>query len=123
MSCSQLPLKRGAPATYRYTIKTAAGALRPFAAGEYAVLTVGSVTTDGASVLQKTTTNPVQGETTVGSAVATFYFTADDTNDTLILRMYQADIWIGGNANSPIAVDDIINVTVYGRVNPTPPGP
>lgn len=123
MSCSKCPLKRGAQATYYYTVKTASGALRAFAAGEYAVLTIGAVTNQGSSVLQKYTNNGAQGSTTVGSAVAQFYFLPTDTNDTLTLSSYQADIWIGGADDSPIPIDDIITVTISGRVNPSPPGP
>lgn len=122
MSCSKCPLKRGAQATYYYTVKTAAGAARPFAAGEYAVLSIGAVTNQGSAVLQKSTANSSQGSTTTGSAVAEFYFLPTDTNDTLTLGSYQADIWIGGADDSPIPVDDIITVTVSGRVNPSPPG-
>ncbi len=123
MTCSTLLLKRGSPATYYYTVKTPAGALRPFAAGEYAVLSIGTVTSTGSALLQKSTANPIQGETTVGSAVATFFFYDDDTDDTLTGANYSGDIFIGGSADSPIAIDDIIAVTVKGRVNPTPPGP
>ncbi len=123
MTCSTLLLKRGAPATYEYTCKNADGSLRPFAAGEYAVLSIGTVTNTGSALLQKDTSDPIDGETTVGSPVASFYFYATDTNTTLPGTTYSGDVWIGGNADSPIAMDDIIAVTIKGRVNPTPPGP
>lgn len=120
---SRLALKRGAQATYYYTVKTATGALRPFAAGEYAVLSIGAVTKEGSAVLQKSTATPSEGSTTVGSAIAEFYFLPTDTNTTLTLAEYQGDIWIGGSDDSPIPLDDVIAVTVAGRVNPSPPGP
>jgi len=123
MTCSTLLLKRGAPATYDYTCRNADGSLRPFASGEYAVLSIGTVTNTGSAVLQKSTANPIQGETTVGAAVASFFFYDEDTDDTLVGANYKADVWIGGSADSPIAMDDTIAVTVQGRVNPNPPGP
>ena len=122
MTCSTLLLKRGAPAVYEYTVMTESGLPRLFAAGEYAVLSIGTVTATGSALLQKSTDNPIQGETTVGSPVATFFLYAEDTNTTLTGSSYSADIWIGGNADSPIAIDDIITVTIKGRVNPSPPG-
>lgn len=123
MSCNQLRLKRGAPTPYYYTVLDEEGVERPFAAGEYAVLSIGRVTATGAALLQKSTDNPSEGSTTVGSAVATFYILGMDTDDTLKGASYQADIFIGGAASSPIPIDDIIQVTVEGRVNPSPPGP
>lgn len=120
---SKVVLKRGQQATFFYTVKTATGALRPFAAGEYAVLSIGAVTSTGESVLQKSTANSSQGETTVGSPIAQFFFLPTDTNTTLLLQQYQADIWIGGSDDSPIPIDDTIVFTIVGRVNPSPPGP
>lgn len=120
---SRMALKRGQQATYYYTVKTATGALRPFAAGEYAVLAIGAVTATGSAVMEKSTANPAEGSTTVGSAIAEFYFLPTDTDDTLTSPTYQGDIWIGGSDDSPIPIDDIISITIAGRVNPDPPGP
>lgn len=123
MSCNSLRIKRGSPIVYYYTVLDEEGLERPFRTGEYAVLSIGRVTATGAALLQKSTDNPSEGSTTVGSPIATFYILGMDTDDTLKGASYQADIFIGGAANSPIAIDDIIPVSVEGRVNPAPPGP
>lgn len=87
------PIQRGTHQTIKWTIFDDEGAERPFKAGEYATICFGRQTAYGSEVLSKSTAVPGEGETTVGSPIATWYLLPAD-GDVLKANQYQFDIWV-----------------------------
>lgn len=110
------PIQRGTHQTIRWTILDDEGVERPFAAGEWAKICFGTQTKFGSEVLTKSTAVSGEGETTVGSPVATWYLLPAD-GDVLTLNQYQFDIWIYTLPEGYVKkVGNVCDIQVQGRV-------